>query len=80
MEQTNDDKNELYSGQATHVFGELLPYITDEGLPVPHIVFGRRFRCTSWKQQNIISTNDNIELKGQGVFSFLCILVREDAR
>ena len=46
-----NDKNEAYSGQSTHIFGELVPYETADQFQVPHVMTGTRFRCTSWKRK-----------------------------
>ena len=71
-----NDKNEAYSGQSTHIFGELVPYETADQFQVPYVMTGTRFRCTSWKRQDIISVGDSVEM-GQNVYTFLCILVRQ---
>ena len=73
-----NDKNETYSGQSTHIFGEVVPYLTNDQVQVPHVMTGTRFRCTSWKRQDMINVGDSVKM-GQNVYTFLCILVRQHA-
>ena len=72
----DEEKNEEHSGQTTHVFGELQPYTTTDQFLVPHMLYGLKFLYAAWKSHGFVSTGENIDVKGLGVVTFLCILVR----